>query len=118
MLQGYVWEHRTMRHRSTVVVNSKQIEGVHKDKKAIFSFLIASLEAKGEFNKISRVAYTAELYSMHPFNIVMVVSWCCRWVQSPMKFIIHSFIYLFHVPNGGKIITSHLHAESPDANRV
>ena len=45
MLQGYVWEHRTMRHRSTAVVNSKQIEGVHKDKKTRFSLLIASLEA-------------------------------------------------------------------------
>ena len=102
----------------TDLVNSKPIEGVHRDKKARIFFLITSLKTKGELNKISRVAYTVELHSMHPFNIVMVVSWCCRWVQSPMKFIIHSFNYLFHVPNGGKIITSHLHAESPDANRV
>ena len=89
MLQAYVRNTGTC---ITDLVNTKPIEGVHREKKARIFFLITSLKAKGEFNKISRVAYTIELYSMHPFNIIMVVSWCCGWVQSPMKFIFHSFI--------------------------
>ena len=48
MLQAYVRDTGTC---ITDLVNSKPIEGVHRDKKARIFFLITSLKAKGEFNK-------------------------------------------------------------------